>query len=126
MPNLTELNRYVLDQNDVALNAKVYINRITTTVPPPIQNDFGSLVAVSRGATTPFNIQIDIPLSAASSFKIETAVDASSGAVRRYYATVTEQVVSNLKRFTVTAFDATGVSPSPSQLPVTVKITGYI
>ena len=125
MPNLSELNRYTLTSNDSALNSKVYINRIvmSSAPPTPIQNDFGSSINITNPTTGV--LQIEVPLSAASSFKLEHAVDmvSDTAAQRRRRSVVTESVVGSNKRFLIEVFDGSG---APFNAAVSVKLTGYL
>ena len=125
MPNLSELNRYTLTSNDSALNSKVYNNRVVIGVAPPapIQNDFGSSVNIVYPTTGV--LQISVPLSAASSFKLEYAVDMpiDLSAYRRRRSVMTESVVSSFKVFRIEVFDGSGAVLNAI---VSVKLTGYL
>ena len=126
MPNLSELNRYTLTSNDSALNSKVYINRIvmgSTPIPTPTQNGFGNIVSINFPATGV--LHIELPLSAASSFKLEYAVDmpTDTSVFRRRRSVMTESVVGSNKRFQINVFDGSGAALNAI---VSVKLTGYL
>ena len=126
MPNLSELNRYTLTSNDSALNSKVYINRMlmgSTPIPTPTQNDFGNIVSINFPTTGA--LHIELPLSAANSFKLEYAVDMNlnTTAQRRRRSVMTESVVGSNKRFQIEVFDGSGAALNAI---VSVKLTGYL